>query len=145
MLQNSQGRVLLVKSPRRGWEFPGGQVEVGESLPEALMREIQEESGVIAKIVGIIGIYSNTSPRVFDNGELCPSIVNIDFRCEYISGELQTSEESIDVGWFSVEEAKGLVVHPKLAYRFENMINDSNNFHCYAFKEPFEFTEKYEF
>ena len=39
--------VLLVKSPCRGWEFPGGVVETGESLTQALIREIQEESGLL--------------------------------------------------------------------------------------------------
>lgn len=38
--------VLLVRSPRRGWEFPGGQVEQGESVLAALHREIWEETGV---------------------------------------------------------------------------------------------------
>ena len=39
---NSNGEILLVKNNRRGWEFPGGQVEVGENLIEAVKREIME-------------------------------------------------------------------------------------------------------
>ena len=46
LISNSEGRVLLVKSPRRGWEFPGGQVEIGEDLISALKREVKEEAGV---------------------------------------------------------------------------------------------------
>ncbi|BBF45331.1 hypothetical protein lbkm_4098 [Lachnospiraceae bacterium KM106-2] len=38
--------MLLLKSPRRGWGYPGGMVEPGETLEEALHREIKEETGV---------------------------------------------------------------------------------------------------
>ena len=44
---NVKNEVLLVKSPCRGWKFPGGVVETGESLTQALIREIQEESGLL--------------------------------------------------------------------------------------------------
>ena len=43
------GKVLLIRSERRGWEFPGGIVEQGEALLDGLKREIFEESGVTAE------------------------------------------------------------------------------------------------
>jgi 8-oxo-dGTP diphosphatase len=142
---NEQGKILLVKS-HRGWEFPGGQVENGESLSQALIREIQEESGVIVEVVNIVGIYSNTSKREGYNGvKEIPTIVNIDFICRYISGILHTSDETVDVGWFTKEEALNIITYPKVLYRFKNMLNFDGSFHCYAFKEPFEFIEKYTF
>lgn len=67
-----------MKSERRGWEFPGGQVEVGESLPQAIKREVLEESGAIVEVEGIVGIYSNTSKKQGYNGvKEIPTIVNI--------------------------------------------------------------------
>ena len=149
LVTNEKDEVLLVKSERRGWEFPGGQVESGESLPQALIREIWEESGATVEVVDIVGIYSNTSKRPgWDGVQEIPTIVNVDFRCRYISGELRLSNETIDYGWFSKEEALKLVTFPKYVFRLQNMLKTSDFFHCYAYRQKnddFEFIEKYEF
>ena len=52
---------LLVRSSRRGWEFPGGEVEPGESVMDALAREIREETGVEVRPAAFVGEYSNTA------------------------------------------------------------------------------------
>jgi len=49
----------LIRSPKRGWEYPGGMVEAGETLQEALIREIKEETGVNVRITGFIGLCKN--------------------------------------------------------------------------------------
>lgn len=90
LVRHPDGKILLIRSPRRGWEFPGGQVEEGENLIEALQREIQEESGVIASIGALVGIYSNIK---------APTKVMFGFLGDYVSGELTTSEESIETKW----------------------------------------------
>jgi ADP-ribose pyrophosphatase YjhB (NUDIX family) len=41
---NDKHEMLLIQGPRRGWEMPGGQVEIGESLSQAAIRETKEES-----------------------------------------------------------------------------------------------------
>ncbi len=87
LISHPNGQVLLIRSSRRGWEFPGGQVEEGEYLIEALKREIKEESGVTASISSLVGVYSNIRP---------PSKVMFGFLGGYVSGELTTSDESIE-------------------------------------------------
>jgi 8-oxo-dGTP pyrophosphatase MutT (NUDIX family) len=114
---NSQGQVLLIKSPRYGdWEFPGGQVEESETIPHALEREVFEETGIIVRVKSLVGIYSNTRK---------PSIVNMDFICEYISGEPAISAESVQVEWVDRDEALSRVKREVIYKRLKNMLEFS--------------------
>jgi 8-oxo-dGTP diphosphatase len=114
---NSRGQVLLIRSPRYGdWEFPGGQVEEGETIPHALEREVFEETGIIVRVKLLVGIYSNIRK---------PSIVNMDFICEYVSGEPKISEESTQVEWVDSEEALSRVKREAIYKRLKNMLEFS--------------------
>ena len=111
---NKNGQVLLLKSPRYGdWEFPGGQVEEGETIPHALEREVLEETGIIVRVKSLVGIYSNIRK---------PSIVNMDFICEYVSGEPKTSNESSQVEWVDRDEAMSRVKRDAIRNRLKNML-----------------------
>jgi 8-oxo-dGTP diphosphatase len=117
LVTNAHGQILLIKSPRYGdWEFPGGQVEEGETIPRALAREIFEETGIVVRVKSLVGIYSNTRK---------PSIVNLDFICEYISGEPLTSAESTEVEWMDREEALSRVKRIAIYKRLKNMLEFS--------------------
>lgn len=132
LVTNEQGEVLLVKSPDRGWEYPGGMVEPGEALETALCREIKEETGVDAVVKSFAGICKNVQKDV----------VNIDFICEYIGGDIRTSEESLEVKWASREDARNMVTFPLTKKRLENMLEYSGEIYCFAFRrEPFEVVE----
>jgi 8-oxo-dGTP diphosphatase len=111
---NKNGQVLLLKSPRYGdWEFPGGQVEEGETIPHALEREVFEETGIVAKVKFLVGIYSNIRK---------PSIVNMDFICEYVSGEPKTSDESSQVEWIDRDDVMSHVERDAIRKRLKNML-----------------------
>lgn len=56
---NDKKELLLIKGPRRDWEMPGGQVEEGESLSQAVVRETKEESGIDIEIIKFCGIFQN--------------------------------------------------------------------------------------
>lgn len=89
-ITNQDNEVLLIRTNWRSdtWELPGGQVEKGETLIEALKREIKEETGIDVKILGVTGIYSNLSRN----------ILNIVFRGVPIGGTLNSdSHETLDV------------------------------------------------
>ena len=128
LVENDKGQILLVLSPDRGWEYPGGIIESGETVQQGLLREIFEETGVTAEILSFVGISKN----------LDRDIVNLDFRCKYISGELTTSAESLQVRWVTPEEAMELVTFPLTIKRLKNMLSHKDTISCFAFhKVPF--------
>ena len=129
LVSNDNGEILLINSPRRGWEYPGGMVEPGETFQDALIREIKEESGVDVEITGFIGLCKNVEKDV----------VNIDFSCRYLSGELTTSSESSEVMWVRKEDALDMVTFPLTRKRLQNMLSEGDKVSCFCFKrEPFE-------
>jgi ADP-ribose pyrophosphatase YjhB (NUDIX family) len=113
LVTGDDGRVLLVKTLSRGWEPPGGQVELGEDLVTALQREIAEESGCTVDVDRLVGVYSNTAP---------PEKVIFMFRCAWTGGAPRPSEETPEVGWFAPMEAVGLVTHPAEAARLRDAL-----------------------
>ncbi len=64
IVEDEQRNILLVKTQHDGWVFPGGQVEAGEDLMEALIREVHEESGIEIVVSQLIGVYSNTERTI---------------------------------------------------------------------------------
>ena len=129
LVRNDKDEILLLKSPNRGWEYPGGMVEPGEALQDALIREIKEETGVDVEITGFIGVCKNIQKDV----------VNIDFSCKHTGGELAMGDESLDVKWVNNDEALELVTYPLTKKRLKNMLAAGDTVSCFSFKkEPFE-------
>ena len=136
LVTNEEGKILLVNSPWRGWEYPGGLIEPGETFEEALHREVREESGVEIEITGFVGICKNVGL----------DIVNIDFTAKYAGGALATSEESTEVGWFTPEEAFRMITFPLTRKRLVNMLSGDKNAHLFCFKrDPFTVVEDNEY
>lgn len=124
LVTNDEGKILMVNSPCRGWEYPGGLIESGETFEQALHREIWEESGVEVEITGFVGICKNVERN----------IVNIDFTCRYVSGELTTSDESTEVIWATPEQAMELITFPLTKKRLANILSGDRNAHFFGFK-----------
>lgn len=118
---NSDSKLLLVKNSYRGvWEYPGGQVEVGENLIEGLKREIREESGIEVEVGVLFCISSNTCKYSGYYGvKEIPTKVMLDFVCRPVGGTEHTSDETSEVGWFTPEEARDMIGAPALRERFQ--------------------------
>lgn len=131
IVENEQGHVLLVKTQHGGWVFPGGQVEVGENLMDALIREIKEESGIDVIVSNLIGVYSNTGIYKWHDGVTdVPTKVMLDFICKPVGGELRTSEETSEVLWLEKDKVLDVVIAPAIRTRYQAFL-DFGGSSCY--------------
>jgi 8-oxo-dGTP diphosphatase len=113
---NDQNEILLIKGPRRGWEMPGGQVEEGESLAQAAIRETKEESGIDIEIIRFCGVYQNVQK----------SICNTLFLAKPVGGKPTVTSESLETGFFPIEEALKMVTWKNFRKRIESCLNPLN-------------------
>ncbi|TYS54429.1 NUDIX hydrolase [Sutcliffiella horikoshii] len=111
---NEKNEVLLIKGPRRGWEMPGGQVEEGESLKNAAIRETKEESGIDVEIVKFCGVFQNVS------GSICNTL----FLARAVGRTPTTSPESLEVGFYPVEQALEMVTYMNFRERIEYCLKE---------------------
>ncbi len=94
------GRILLVKrvhKPAAGyWSIPGGRVEKGETLEEAVRREMLEECGVDVEVGDIVCV-----AEVLRDGK---HYVIVDFYVEF-KGEVRAGGDALDAAWIELKEA----------------------------------------
>ena len=131
------GKVLLIRSARRGWEFPGGVVEQGEEILDSLKREIYEESGIIAEPRFLAGIYQRLTMKPGYGpleGMMIPPTVNLVFICTYADGEACISDESVEAGWFTPDQAREMVTAPHFKKALTAMLEYDGKVLFSAFK-----------
>lgn len=93
LIVNQMGQVLLIRrDDSRTWAMPGGWVEKGEQPTDAVVREVEEETGLLTVPVRLAALY-----HLVENGQ---STLNFTFRCIPRGGELQSSEESPKAGFW---------------------------------------------
>jgi mutator protein MutT len=105
-----KGTILLVKrdrEPARGqWSLPGGRVETGESLREAVVREVREETGIDVDVDGLIGV----AERVVrdDDGAVSFHYVILDYVCAPRSTAAKAGDDVSEARWVPVGELNDL-------------------------------------
>ena len=104
------GRVLLVErgnEPLAGcWSLPGGVVEAGERLENAVIREVFEETGLRVKTNIIATVFERIMPDAAGRCEY--HYVLIDFYCTIQGGELRAGDDSRRVAWFDTDSLETL-------------------------------------
>lgn len=134
IVENDKNEILLVKNrDNEVYTIPGGQVEIGENLMDALIREIKEETGIDAEVSKLICISSNTCTDQGYNGYgTVPTKVMFGFTCKYLSGELSTSLETSETLWIPKDRVLDYIFMPNLVERFKAYLN---------FKEEIQYLE----
>lgn len=102
---DAAGGVLLHR--RRvddGWAPPSGGVEPGESVEQALRRELREETALEVDVERLVGVYSDPTYQIvrYPDGRRVHFVTCL-FTCRIASGELRGSEEGLDWRWFTVD------------------------------------------
>lgn len=96
--------VLLVqrgRAPLKGhWSIPGGKVEHGERLEDALVREILEETGITCEPIGLIDVF-----EALPQGDGDRHYVLVDYACRYISGAVKAADDAMDAAFLPFPEA----------------------------------------
>lgn len=106
------GEVLLIKRgkpPRMGqWSLPGGRIEWGETSEQAALRELAEETGVAARLLGLLdvvdGIFTSR-----ETGAVTRHFIMIDYAALWTGGEARAGDDAADARFFPLAEALAAV------------------------------------
>ena len=120
IVRNEDGDLLMVhKVDNDLWALPGGAMDIGESISQAVVREVKEETGIDVEVTGVSGIYTDPNHvMAYDDGEVRQEC-SICFRARPVAGELTVSNETKDVSWIPVTVIQQLNVHPSMRLRIE--------------------------
>jgi mutator protein MutT len=103
---NEQGRLLLHRRTDNGrWALPGGAIEIGETADQAVVREVEEETGYKVNVLRLVGVYSDPQHTTitYPDGNV-NAYVAIAFECRVMSGSPALSDETSAVEWFDPNE-----------------------------------------
>ncbi len=95
-------------------------MEIGESISETVIREVEEETGLRVKPEYIIGVYSDPKHVIeYSDGEIRQEF-SLCFACKIVGGKLQVSEESFEVVFFDPKEVEQVNMHESIRLRIKH-------------------------
>jgi ADP-ribose pyrophosphatase YjhB (NUDIX family) len=102
-------KILLTRRSDNGlWCLPSGGAEAGESAAEACERETLEETGLVVKVIKLLGVYSDPNMIIeYADGNRF-QIVGLNFEAEVLGGELVVTDETTDVKFFDLKNVNDL-------------------------------------
>ncbi|MEV7968685.1 NUDIX domain-containing protein [Sphaerisporangium sp. NPDC088356] len=112
VVTDEHGRILMQRRTDNNlWALPGGGMDLTESVPQAAIREVKEETGYDIEITGMVGLY--TDPRhiiAYADGEVRRQF-NVCLTARIAGGRLAISAESQEVRWVYPDAADDLKMH----------------------------------
>lgn len=128
---NDAGEILLIRrTDNDNWALPGGAMDLGESLPDAAVRETMEETGIQVEITGLVGIY--TDPRhvilYTSNGEARQEF-SVVLTAHPIAGTPTPSSESREVHWVPRDKVADLPMDRSMRLRIDHFLRGDGKPH----------------
>ncbi len=101
VIWNDRHEIVLIRrgqEPRLGeWSIPGGRLEWGESVRDAIRREVREETGLEVEIAGLIDVVDSVTRD--GSGQVVRHYVLVDFSVRYVSGTLRAGSDAAEAHW----------------------------------------------
>ena len=111
-----EGRVLLARRsvpPGAGrWGFPGGHLELGETVQACAKRELEEETRITADAIGTLDVIDRIERD--EEGRVRSHFALIAVALEWRSGEGEAIDDASALGWFTPDEARSLELFPQV-------------------------------
>ncbi|MFI1334350.1 NUDIX hydrolase [Streptomyces sp. NPDC020845] len=126
VVRDENGNLLLIhKTDNDLWALPGGGHDVGESIAQTVVREVEEETGISVVVEDIVGLYTDPQHVMsYDDGEVRQQF-SICFHARPVGGALRTSSESKEVRWVSPADLDKLDIHPSMRLRITHGLDGS--------------------
>ncbi|MFI6888582.1 NUDIX hydrolase [Streptosporangium canum] len=127
VVTNDAGDILMIRrSDNDNWAVPGGAIDLGESLPQAAIRETLEETGITCEITGLVGTY--TDPRhviLYTSDGEARQEFSIVLTGRAVAGEPTPSDESREVRWVPRDEVDSLLMDRSMRLRIGHFLTEA--------------------
>jgi ADP-ribose pyrophosphatase YjhB (NUDIX family) len=123
IVADDDGRILLQRRRDSGyWALPGGTMNLGESISQTVVREVEEETGLRVEPTGLVGIYTDPDHIIeYSDGEVRQQF-NVCYTARVIGGSLAISDESTALRFVAIEELDSVPIHESTKMRIDRFI-----------------------
>ena len=123
-LFDSIGNILLLRRKDNDkWTMPGGTLDFGESLTDCATREVREETGLLIRVTGLIGTYTDRHILIaYSDGEVRQEFTFV-YAAETESGELRIDDESKEAAWLPLSSAVELPLAESQRRRLKDVMD----------------------
>lgn len=125
LVLNDHQQILLGKrktDPQKGkWCLPGGFIEQGETMAEAALRELKEETGLVGRVISLVDCF-------YQESRFYGSLIIFGYQISIQGGDLRADDDLEEVRFFDLENFPVLAFesHQRLVEKFKHTIADDN-------------------